>query len=264
MMTEAAASFSDGEAYERLMGRWSRLAGAQFLDWIDPPKGLHWLDVGCGNGAFTEVLIARCEPSAVLGIDPSEAQLAYARTRPGTKLAQYRVADAEKLPFADDSFDAATMALVIIFVSDPVQAVREMARVVRPGGIVATYMWDFHAGGFPLGPLIRGVKSLGVTLSAASNPDASRMAAMRNVFERAELEALDTRVIRVPIRFADFDDFWATNTLPLGTYGNAIAAMSQADRARLKDYLHKTLPIAADGSITYDAIANALKGRVAA
>src|SRR5271168_3724744 len=110
-MNEAANLFTDGKAYERIMGRWSRVAGEIFLDWIDPPKNLHWLDVGCGNGAFTEVLIARCSPAAVTGVDPSDGQLDYARTRPGTKMAQFRIADAQELPFANDSFDAASMAL---------------------------------------------------------------------------------------------------------------------------------------------------------
>src|SRR5256714_8430129 len=74
--------FDDGAAYERYMGTWSQLAGQAFLDWLEPKPGGRWLDIGCGNGAFTEMIVRRCAPSAVHGIDPSEAQLAYARTRP--------------------------------------------------------------------------------------------------------------------------------------------------------------------------------------
>ena len=80
-MGQADKLFTDGEAYERLMGRWSRLVGEVFLGWLDFPKNLRWLDVGCGNGAFTEELIAHCAPAAVIAIDPSDDQLAYARTR---------------------------------------------------------------------------------------------------------------------------------------------------------------------------------------
>jgi ubiquinone/menaquinone biosynthesis C-methylase UbiE len=79
--------FTDGEAYERMMGRWSQRAGVTFIDWLAAAEGLSWLDVGCGNGAFTEVLVTRCAPSVVQGIDPSEAQIAYARTRDAAKLA---------------------------------------------------------------------------------------------------------------------------------------------------------------------------------
>src|SRR5262245_13492836 len=141
-MGQADKLFTDGEAYERLMGRWSRLVGTAFLDWLDIPKGLRWLDVGCGNGAFTEELIARCAPDAVMAIDPSEDQLAYARTRTRMEMVDFRVGDAQKLAFGDDSFDVAIMALVISFLPDPNRAAAEMARVVRPGGWVATYMWD--------------------------------------------------------------------------------------------------------------------------
>ena len=99
--------FDDGAAYERYMGRWSQLVGETFLDWLAPPSGLRWLDVGCGNGAFTEMLVERCAPGSVQGIDPSEAQLAFARTRPASRVAQFRQGDAMALPFLDDTFDAA-------------------------------------------------------------------------------------------------------------------------------------------------------------
>jgi ubiquinone/menaquinone biosynthesis C-methylase UbiE len=128
--------FTDGEAYERLMGRWSRLVAETFLDWLDVPKGGRWLEVGCGNGAFTEELIDRCAPAAVTAIDPSEDQLAYARTRTGAGLADFRVGDAQKLAFDDGSFDVAVMALVISFLPNPDKAIAEMTRVVawRMGG----------------------------------------------------------------------------------------------------------------------------------
>src|SRR5436190_21340150 len=133
--------FTDGKAYERLMGRWSRLAGAAFLDWLNVPKAMRWLDAGCGNGAFTEEIIARCAPAGVTAIDPSEEQLAYARSRPGTKTAEFRAGDAQNLPFGDDSFDVGIMALVISFLPEPDKAATELTRVVRPGGWAATYMW---------------------------------------------------------------------------------------------------------------------------
>ena len=141
--------FEDGTAYERYMGKWSQLAGEKFLDWLAPKSGMHWLDVGCGNGAFTEMLVERCAPASVYGIDPSEKQLAYAHTRPAANLAQFRQGDAMALPFPDDTFNAAVMSLVIFFVPDPATGVAEMARVVRPGGTVTAYAWDMPGGGFP-------------------------------------------------------------------------------------------------------------------
>lgn len=159
-MNEAPNLFRDGQAYERMMGRWSHRVGEKFLDWLDAPKGLRWIDVGCGNGAFTEVLIARCAPAAVTGIDPSEHQIDYARERNSVRKAQFRVANAQSLPFGDNSFDAAAMALVISFLADPLKAAQEMARVVRPGGPVAAYMWDIPGGGLPVNPIYVGLQEL--------------------------------------------------------------------------------------------------------
>ena len=164
-MGEGEKLFTDGEAYERHMGRWSRIVGEAFLDWLAAPKGLRWLDVGCGNGAFIEVLIVRCAPAAVSAIDPSDGMLSYARGRAGTKLAEFHVGDAQSLPYADRTFDAATMALAISFIPDPLKAVTEMKRVVRPSGSVATYMWDLPGGGIPIEPMYRALKSLDIAVS---------------------------------------------------------------------------------------------------
>jgi len=135
-MNDATTLFADGAAYEKRMGRWSRLVGEIFINWLAAPAGLRWLDVGCGNGAFTEVLMARCAPAAVSAVDPSEGQLKYARTRSGTASAEFRVGDAQALPYADCSFDIAAMALAISFIPDPLKAAHEMKRVVKPGGSV--------------------------------------------------------------------------------------------------------------------------------
>ena len=256
--------FGDGQAYERLMGRWSRLAGAQFLDWLDAPRGLRWIDVGCGNGAFTEVLIARCAPSAVTGIDPSEGQLAYARTRPGAKQAQFQIGSAVNLPFADQSFDAATMALAITFVPDTLKAATEMARVVRPGGLVATYMWDIPGGGLPHQPAVLAMKALNLNTPTRINDDASRRDVLEGLWRQAGLQAVETRVIRIPLVFAGFDDFWDSVSVPVGPNGQAIVAMTPSVRGEFKARLRDTLPSDGSGRIAYEAFANAVKGRVPA
>ena len=256
-MNEAPNLFADGKAYERLMGRWSRLAGEKFLDWLDAPKNLKWLDVGCGNGAFTEVLIAKCSPAAVIGVDPSEGQLDFARGRAGAKRAEFRVADAQALPFPDNSFDAATMALVIVFIPDPAKAARELARVVRPGSMVATYMWEFPDG-FPPAPLAAAMKDLG--LAVRPSVEASKREAMRAIWKDAGFTDLATEVIRIRVSFSSFDDFWDSNTVPVGPAGKAVSELSPNLREQLKTRLRERLPIAADGTIAYEAFANAVKG----
>ena len=148
-MTEQQIRFDDGAAYERIMGIWSQLAGEQFLDWLAPADGQHWIDVGCGNGAFTELIVQRCAPAGVDGVDPAEGQLAFARTRPASRIVKFKQGDAMALPQADKSFDVAVMALVIFFVPDPAKGVAEMVRVVRPGGALRLTRGTCTAVDFP-------------------------------------------------------------------------------------------------------------------
>ena len=261
-MGQPGKLFTDGEAYERLMGRWSRLIGQTFLNWLGLPNGLRWLDVGCGNGAFTEEIIARCVPAAVMAIDPSDEQLAFARTRPATKMVKFEVGYAQELSFGDNTFDVAIMALVLSFLPDPAKVVAEMARVVRPGGWVATYMWDVPNGGSPTTPIYSAIESLGSTLPVRPNPAASRLEAMHGFWELAGLEDIETRVIRIPVRYANFDDFWDSNTVPVGPQGKVIAGMSPVAREQLRERLREQLPATADGQIIYESFANAVRGRV--
>lgn len=261
-MAAADKFFSDGAAYERQMGRWRRLAGELFLDWLALPKGIRCLDVGCGNGAFTETLIARCAPAAVMGLDPSEGQIAYARQRPGAKPAEFRVGDAQALPFGNASFDAALMALVISFVPDAAKAAAEMARVVRPGGWVATYMWDIPGGGTPIAPMNRAIKSMGLAPQNAPNAAVSRMETMQELWRQAGLESIDTRVIRIAVVYSDFDDFWGSYVAPTGPVGLFIQGMSPGEKEQLRARVREQLSIAADGRVAYEAFANAVKGRI--
>ncbi len=260
-MPELQIRFEDGAAYDRGMGRWSLLAGAVFLDWLAPQPGAQWIDVGCGSGAFTELLYQRCAPREVQGIDPSDAQLAFARVRPSVKDAVFQVGDATALPFADNRFDAAVMALVIFFVPDPAKGVAEMVRVVRPGGIVAAYAWDMAGGGFPFEPIRIALRDFGFTPPLPPSVDASRMDALWDLWTKAELGSIEAREISVPRTFADFDDFWTMST-GTGSIRPTVAAMSADDVERVKQHVRAQLQTDASGRITWTARANAVKGRV--
>ncbi|MBD0320687.1 MAG: methyltransferase domain-containing protein [Gemmatimonadetes bacterium] len=253
--------FDDGAAYERYMGVWSQLVGEAFLAWLAPEPGLRWLDVGCGNGAFTEMIVERCAPASVDGIDPSEGQLAYARARPSTRAARFHQGDAMALPFSDAAFDAAVMPLVIFFVPEPARGVAEMARVVAPGGIVTAYAWDVDGGGFPYAALQDEVRALGHPVPSPPSPDASRIEVMRGLWSAAGLIGVETREITVERTFADFDDYWAT-ILGGPSVRPSLAAMPPEDVAHLRERMRALHPAGADGRITYSARANAVKGRV--
>ena len=260
-MTATPIRFDDGAAYERFMGVWSQSAGEHFLDWLAPPAGLRWLDVGCGNGAFTEMLAARCAPAAIDGIDPSEGQLAYARRRPALHGAGLRQGDAMALPHADDAMDAAVMPLVIFFVPDPAKGVAEMARVVRPGGLVAAYAWDMHGGGFPYFPLQQAMRERGHAVPAPPSPEASKREVMQSLWAEAGLVDVETREITVQRRFAGFEDYWAT-VLGGPSVGATLAAMTPAQVVALQDAVRSRLSLAGAGAFACSARANAVKGRV--
>ncbi len=259
-MSEPTIRFDDGAAYEQMMGIWSRLAGEVFLDWLAPPEGWRWIDVGCGNGAFTELLVQRCAPVEVQGIDPSEGQIAFARTRAAARPAQFRLGDAIALPFPAASFDAAVMALVLVFVPEPGKGVAEMRRVVKPGGMVAAYMWDMTGGGFPLEPLLASMRAMGCATPRPPQLEASRMEAMRDLWRAAGFAAVETRQIAVERSFAGFDDWWTT-AMKSASLGPAVAAMAPEDASTLKRHVRERLAADGAGPLTCGARANAIKGR---
>jgi SAM-dependent methyltransferase len=264
-MTETTIRFDDGAAYEAFMGKWSRLVGEVFLDWLAPPAGGRWIDVGCGNGAFTELIVQRCAPSTVLGIDPAEAQIAYAVKRFEDKAASVRFewGDAMALPCADANFDAAAMALVIFFIPDPARSVAEMARVVRPGGSVSAYAWDLDGAGFPFAAMHEEMKALGVSPLGPPSPEAARLDALAALWRDAGLVDVDTREIAVQRTFDDFESFWSIarsgpRILP------KVAGLGDEQIALMKERLRARLAPDAHGRITYGAKANAVRGRVPA
>jgi SAM-dependent methyltransferase len=251
--------FSDGDAYERMMGRWSQVAGEIFIDWVAPKPGLSWLDIGCGNGAFTELLVKRCAPSRVQAIDPSEGLLATARKRLADEAVEIRQGSAQALPYDDDAFDAATMALVINFLPEPDKAVSEMARVVRGGGSVSTYVWDIAGGGFTMEPIREALNQMGVP-SPIPGAEITQIKNLRRAWERAGLNDVDTIRIDISLTYEDFDDFWDANTAIPNSVSNTVRTLSLADVETLKQRLRETLPTNQQGQIFYGAHVNAVKG----
>ena len=260
-MSDQPIKFEDGAAYERMMGTWSRLAGEIFLDWLGLPRGLRWLDVGCGNGAFTELIVERCGPAATEGVDPSEGQLTFARKRAGARTAEFKQGHAMELPCAANSFDAATMALVIFFVPEPAKGVAELARVVRPGGSAAAYAWDIPGGGFPWEPVIAELRELGHKWPGPPQPDASQIDSMRSLWTDAGFEGVETRKITVQKTYPSLDEFFS-DSLMIAGIGSVVNAMPAADVDALKARLRKKLRPDGQGRITGSAFANAVKGRL--
>jgi SAM-dependent methyltransferase len=254
--------WASGDLYEPYVGRWSRLVARDFLAWLDAPAGLDWLDVGCGTGALAEAVAHNYAPRRLAGIDPSEGFLAFARQR--LPAADLRQASAGDLPFATATFDRVVSGLVLNFVPDAAQAAAEMARVARPGGEVAIYLWDYA----DKMEMMRTFWDAAIALDpAAIEKDEGRRfplcrpEPLRRLFEGAGLDGIEGRTVDVPTVFRDFDDFWTpflSGQAPAPTY---CMSLDDAARGRLRERLRQSLPTRPDGSIGLIARAFAVRGR---
>jgi SAM-dependent methyltransferase len=198
----------------------------------------------------------------LVGVDPAIEQIEYARRLPVAEHARFTIADATALPFADGCFDVITSALVINFIPDRPRALAEMRRVAKPGGLVALYVWDLAEGGAPTWPMTQGMRSCGIPPPQVPGVRESTLESLQSLFERTGFESTEARRIEVTATYHDFDDFWTSNTPAFSPMGRCVAALTETDRLRLRASVASALPVNADGSITYAARANAIKGGV--
>jgi SAM-dependent methyltransferase len=201
------------DVYDRFMGRHSVQLSAQLADLAGVTEGQRVLDVGSGPGALTGELVARLGPNAVTAVDPSESFVAAARERhPAVRVEQ---GTAERLPFADDEFDAALAQLVVHFMSDPVAGLREIARVTRDGGVVAACVWDYRGGRGPASTFWRAVRALDRDADDESDLAGARAGHLAELFTAAGLAAVTEATLEASID-CDFDEWWEPYTLGVG------------------------------------------------
>jgi SAM-dependent methyltransferase len=262
-VTKPEDKWSAGDAYEPYVGRWSRLVAAEFVDWLDVAKGARWLDVGCGTGTLTETILDRAAPKQVVGVDPSEAFLDFARSRLNDRRIELRTGDARALPIENGTFDVAVAGLVLNFVPEPAKAVFEMTRALRPGGIVAVYIWDY-AGEMQL--MRRFWEAAAALDPAAYELDEGRRfpickpEALRALFAEGGLDDVGDRAIDVLTVFRDFDDYWSPFLGGQGPAPGYCVSLPETKREALKEKLRAELPRASDGSIRLTARAFAVRG----
>jgi SAM-dependent methyltransferase len=258
-------TWTDGEGYEDYLGRWSRKIAPTFLTWIGIPPQRAWLDLGCGTGALTQALLDNCDPSAVTAVDPMEAQLLAARARISDARVTFHLAGGEQLPLLNASCDAAVSGLVLPFLPKPETALSEQRRVVRSGGTVGAYMFDYTGGS----EIVRYFWEAAVALDPVARQldtdvrfPVARLGPLVDLWRSVGLDKAETRCIDVPAIFAGFDAYWARF---LGTYGQApryCMSLNEERRGALRERLRDLLPKRADGSINLIVRALAVKGLV--
>ena len=243
------------EAYDRFMGRYSTLLAPQLADLAEVSGDQRVVDVGCGPGALTAALVSRLGAERVAAVDPSEPFVAAARLRlPGVDV---RLASAEALPFADGAFDAALAQLVVHFMDDPVAGLREMARVTRPGGVVAACVWDFGRGRGPLGVFWEAARELDPRVEGEAELPGTREGHLVELFASAGLDEVIGATLTVRLEHPTFESWWEPFTLGVGPAGSYVASLDPGRRAALRERCRKMV---SDGPITVVAQAWAARG----
>jgi ubiquinone/menaquinone biosynthesis C-methylase UbiE len=253
-----------GDSYDLYMGRWSRRIAPLFLDWLDAEAGLDWLDVGCGTGALSAAIMARCQPAQLTGIDPSEGFIQKARANVAAPAA-FQVGDAQALDVPSGATDVVVSGLMLNFVPDRERALSEMKRVAKRQGLVAFYVWDYPGGGVEF---MRAFWTAAVALDPAARdltedkrfpfctPDQ-----LADLATKAGLPAVEQTALETPAVFRDFDDFWHPFTLGAGPAPGYCASLSEDARQRLKEKLQQQLQPDKDGSIALKLRAWGIKSR---
>jgi SAM-dependent methyltransferase len=228
------------DAYHRFMGRFSEPLAERFVELAQVTSGQRALDVGCGPGGLTAQLVDRLGAGAVSAVDPSASFVAAIRARlPGVDV---RSAVAESLPFPDDSFDVVLAQLVVHFMADPVSGLSEMARVARPGGVVAACVWDHGGGAGPLATFWRAVRDIDPQARDESALAGAREGHLADLCEAARMKDIQPTSITVVVPFATFNDWWEPFTLGVGPAGAYVAELDEAQRDGLRDRCARLLP----------------------
>jgi ubiquinone/menaquinone biosynthesis C-methylase UbiE len=265
-MTEAEARmFAMSAAYERFMGRWSRLLAREYVAFAGAGNGDRVLDVGAGTGSLSFTLEATPGVKQVVGVDPSEALIGYARKNAKAGRMQFEVGDAQALKFEKNSFDKTMALLVINFVPDHDKAIAEMRRVTRSGGGVSACVWDYNEGM----QMLRCFWDEAVALDpAAEKRDERHMKLTREgqlgeAWKKAGLANVQEKPLVIEQSYLSFHDYWEPFLKGAGPAGAYAVSLPEDRRQQLESRLRKRLLGGKnDGPFVLKARAWAVRGQV--
>jgi len=265
-MTEAEAKmFSMSAEYERFMGRWSRLLAPKYIAFAGVKNGDRVLDVGTGTGSLASALETTMTSSEIVGIDPSEGFINYAKKNAKSGRGRFEVGDAQALPFPDASFDQTMALLVMNFVPDHNKAIGEMRRVTRPQGVVSACVWDYNAGM----QMLRFFWDEAVALDPAIEPKderhmkLSREGQLGELWKKAGLVNVQEKPLAIDQTYASFDDYWGPFLRGAGPGGAYVVSLSEERRRQLEARMRKRLlGNREDGAVVVEARAWCVRGEV--
>ncbi|QIG39747.1 class I SAM-dependent methyltransferase [Microbacterium sp. 4R-513] len=243
--------------YDDFMGRFSFPLAEEFVDWVDPPADGRALDVGCGTGALTSVLVRRYGASEVAGVDPSESFVRSTAER--FPWADIRHGAAESLPFDDDLFVATLAELVVHFMADPAAGAREMVRVTRPGGVVAACVWDLENERAPYSAFARAARRETGSTAGLPGRAGTRQGDLVRLLEEAGCSAVRETALTVAVEYPDFDGWWRVQTHGTGTVAGALDGLDDEAVARVRA---EAIEAVGQGPFTVSATAWAARGTV--
>ena len=257
---------TDADKYQGGMGGWSKTLAPLFIEFIGGIKeGDRVLDIGCGTGSLTFTIADTTRASTVVGIDPSVGYLEYARAQNSHSHVAFEIGDAQKLPYDIGSFECCVSSLMIQFVSDAHAAAREMRRVTKKGGIVATCVWD-NSGGLEL---LERFWDAAVAVDPGAKRTGDRRygsaSALSELWTATGFANVETTALVIPMEFSSFNDFWSRLSNSQGRPKLYISSLSEDRRQVLKERLRTDiLDNGPDGSIKLRAKAWAVRGVVPA
>ncbi len=234
------------QAYVRFMGRYSSPLATSFADLADVRSGQDALDVGCGTGALTDVLVERLGADRVTAVDPSQSFVAALSAKHPDLPVQR--ASAERLPFADATFDRTLAQLVVHFMAEPAKGLAEMARVTRPGGIVAANVWA--DAGSPLALFWRAARELDPACRDESGRPGVSEGQLAALFTAAGMPGARSAGLSVQVDHPTFEEWWEPYTFGVGPVGQHVERLAPHDRAELRERCRSLLPAA---PVTVDA-----------
>jgi SAM-dependent methyltransferase len=264
-MTDVQDRWVAGSTYENFMGRWSRRLAPQFVPWLRIPRGVHWLDVGCGTGSLVQAICSQADPASVLACDPADSFIEFAREHCRDARASFVAAGVESLPRRSGGYGSVTSLLALNFFPDTEAAAQELRSVATPGGTVSACVWDYGD----------GMEFLRRFWDAASAVDSSareldegnrfplcRPDALTALFRRGGLRDVRCEPIEIRTGFATFDDYWRPLLGGTGPAPSYVASLDADHRAMLARKLEETLRRGRSGTIALTARAWAVRGTV--